>query len=86
MISLLGIICLVWLFAEGLDPVQNIKKYFKVDNYAEYINSFQWFFVKLLNCCLCLGFWTGLVLSQDVFIASITSVGAEILSRIFKKL
>jgi len=46
----------------------------------DYTNSFIW---KLINCCLCSGFYIGLIFTQDIYQASIISILSEL---IYKKI
>lgn len=41
------------------------------------------FLIKLFSCEMCLGFWVGLISTQDIFMACITSVLAVLINRIF---
>lgn len=80
-INIIAIACLSFLFAKGAEPIQWIKTLCKVDSDAAYINKVQWFFVKLLNCCLCSGFWIGLIITQSLYLACIISVLSELINK-----
>jgi len=74
---ILGLAALSYLFAVGAEPVQWVKTWFHVGPDSEYENKVQWFFLKLLNCPLCSGFWIGLICTNDLLLAGIISILAE---------
>ncbi len=86
MINYLGLCCLVFLFAQGAEPIQHIKGWFHVASDSEYRNKFQYFFVKLLNCSLCAGFYFGIAYYQNILFACLVSIGSEIITRILNRL
>lgn len=36
---------------------------------------------KLMSCCLCSGFWIGLIITGDIYMAAIISLTAEIIDK-----
>lgn len=83
MIQLIGVSILCWMFAEGFEPVQVLKRMLHIDEPDG--DCLSYWLIKGLNCSLCIGFWGGLIYFQgDLFKASITSVLAEAISRINK--
>lgn len=80
---LLSIASASFLFAVGAEPIQNIKRFFKLDNDAYIKNKYHHFFVKLLNCSLCSGFWIGLILTQNILLACLISVLAGLIEKLF---
>lgn len=85
-ITIIGLACLGYLLAVAAEPAQDIKEYFNLHIDAVYRNKFQWFFVKMLNCCLCFSFWLGLSVTLNISVAAIVSVLSEIICRLMKKL
>lgn len=81
LINIIGLACAAFLFASGAEPIQQIKAFFNLDNDAEFKNHIQYFFVKLLNCSLCSGFWIGIIFTHSILLASIISVLAEFITR-----
>ena len=84
--TFISLCCLVFLFAVGAEPIQDIKTKFSVGPLDEYMSPIQWFIAKLLNCSLCSGFWIGLIFYQSILLACLVSVAAEILTRKIIKL
>ena len=83
MIQIIGIAILAWMFADGFEPIQIFKHIFLIDNPDDWSGVMHWL-VKLINCSLCVGFWSGLIITEDIYTAAITSVLAEAVSRINK--
>lgn len=86
MVEFIGLCCLVFLFAVGAEPIQDIKRMFDVADDSDYKNPYQYFILKLLNCSLCSGFWIGLIFYQSWLMAGCVSIASEILTRIINKL
>lgn len=84
-INFLGILCAVYLFTTGAQPIQDIKRYFKVSNDSAYLNKYQYFLLTLLNCSLCFGFYVGLFYYQSILLAAIVSVSSELLTIFLNK-
>lgn len=85
-VTYISICCLVFLFAVGAEPIQDIKTKFSIGPTDQYISPIQWFITKMINCSLCSGFWIGLIFYQSILLACLVSVGSEILTRIIIKL
>lgn len=85
MINFLGLISLVYLFVES-DISNSVKELFQISNDSSYINKYQWFILKLVNCCMCSGFWFGLIYYHDILLAALTSISAEILYLMIEKI
>ena len=86
LINFIGLCSLIHLFTSAAEPIQDIKAWYNLDTNAEYKNPYQWFFVKLLNCNMCTGFWVGLFFYHTLPLAAITSLTSEALGRIISKL
>ena len=84
-VKLLGLLSLTWLFVEGSKPTQYIKSVLGIDNEAEPKDIYRLVAQGLFNCCLCTGFWVGLIAYQNLYMAGIVSILSETLSRILKK-
>lgn len=69
-----GIICLVYLFVTA-QPIYWIKEKLFIKGVLR----------ELLDCCMCSGFWIGLIFYQDVLSACLVSVFSEGLYRVFNK-
>ena len=85
-IYFISLLCLTYLFTEGAEPIQWIKSFFKVSNDSEYINSYQWFFLKLFNCNMCFGFYVGLIYYNDLLLGCLVSIASEIFGRVFDRI
>ena len=81
MVEFIAICSLVFLFAVGAEPIQWLKALVNVQEDAEYKNKVQYFFVKLLNCSLCVGFWVGLIFYHSILFAGLVSIGSEFIAR-----
>lgn len=86
MITYLSILCMTFLFAKAAQPIQMLKRLARLDNDAEPANGLHKFFIELLNCSLCCGFWFGAIFYHSVLAACLVSVGAEVLDRIMQRL
>lgn len=84
-LTIIGLACMGFLFAEAAEPIQNIKEIFNLHTEAICKNKVQWFFVKMLNCSLCFSFWLGLIVTLNLYYAAIISILAETISRQFNK-
>jgi len=80
-INLLGLICLSVLFNTA-EPILLLKRRigFKEEDYDTYSNNKK-FFHRGLYCTMCSGFWIGLILTGNIFTASIISIGSELINK-----
>ena len=81
----IGILACVWLFVTGADSVDFIKEIFKVHSGTKTNNVVLKVISKLVNCCLCSGFWIGLVYYHSFEMACLVSVSSEVFSRLIKR-
>ena len=72
--QMIELACLSWLLAEGASPANQLKSFLRIER-IHWLNT-------LLTCSLCLGFWVGLIGTQNILHAAGVSVMAEALSRI----
>jgi len=79
-LELFGLCCITILFVTS-EPMVLIKRHlgFKEEYYYEWAPIKQFIF-RLITCCLCSGFWIGLVYTQSILLASIISVMSEIIN------
>lgn len=84
MVKFIGIILIALLIVEYAAPVQSIKKWLRIANESTPRYLFGGFMQKLFNCAQCVGFWSGLVVYQDIYMAAIVSFCSEVLHRIVK--
>jgi hypothetical protein len=74
MIEIVGIAVLVNMFSHWFQPIQWMK------------NKVGWYklpeMFSFLNCTKCLGFWTGLAVTQNLFQAAAISFTAYIIDNI----
>lgn len=86
MIEILGLAILCWMFAEGFEPIQVLKKSFCEFDLSDptYWTGLLHWIIKAINCSLCTGFWVGLIYFENIFNAAIISVLAESISRLNK--
>lgn len=76
-IKFLGLLCMVWLFTTGSAPIQFIKEFLGLHEDSNTKNVFKKVVIKLINCDLCSGFWFGLAVYQNIWMACIVSICAE---------
>ena len=70
--------CMTYLFVNA-EPIAIIRQRLGITPESD--NSTVRFFGRMLECCLCSGFWMGLALTMDPVQAAIGAVAAEVLSR-----
>lgn len=82
MIEILGLTCITILFVES-EPLILLKRYigFREEEYDTWSNKKRFIF-RLITCCLCSGFWIGLI-TLNIYYAAIISVLSEL---IYKKI
>lgn len=64
------------------EPIIILKNKLGIDTDSE--NKYNRFIARLLDCCLCTGFWFGLIVTQNLLIAGGVSVLAEYISKQIK--
>lgn len=79
-LKLVGLSCLTILFVTS-EPSILLRRYFGFceENYGEY-GVIKRFIFRLITCCLCSGFWIGIIFTQSIFYASIVSVVSELIN------
>lgn len=77
--NIIGISCLTYLLVNS-EPMILLKRFigFKEEKYMEY-NKIKQFIYRLINCCLCSGFWVGLIMTHSLLIAATISIVSEII-------
>ena len=70
MLEIIAIACIgvLWINSE---PTIRLRQLYKTDDW----------FNRLINCCLCSTFWIGLIITQSIYIAAISSVLGELLCK-----
>jgi len=78
--------CLSFLFVNA-EPLILFKRFcgYREEQMHTYSKTKQ-FIHKLIYCCLCSGFWIGLIFSGSILKAALISVIAEIISKINNRL
>lgn len=84
-INFIGLLCCVWLFVDGAASIDFIKEVLKVHKTTKTNNIVLKVISKLVNCCLCSGFWIGLVYYQSFVMGCLVSVSSEVMSRLISK-
>lgn len=84
-IKYIGVICATWLFTTGSAPIEFIKEFFNVSEDSEPKDRLRKVISSLINCNLCSGFWIGLAVYQNLWMACIISISAEIFGRVWDK-
>lgn len=82
---LIGLSSLTVLFVES-EPMVLLRRLlgFREEEYLQY-GKIKQFIFRLLNCCLCSGFWIGLICTQSIVYAGIVSVISEYLNNKLKQ-
>ena len=75
-IKIIGLACLTIILAKS-SISQKIKSIFGLSELDETYNVYSSLIQELINCCMCLGFWIGIIATQDILLASIISILAE---------
>lgn len=73
-----GLCCGIYLAVEA-HPIQVLKA--KTGFTPDSNNKVVSYLAMMFDCCLCLGFWVGLVFYMDILTASIVSICSEFLYR-----
>lgn len=74
--NIIAYACLSVIFAKS-SITGKIKYIFNIDELATPDNYFLQLLQELVNCCMCSGFWIGLICTQSVLMAAIISILAE---------
>ncbi len=74
----IGIILVTLLIAEYAEPIQFIKRTLSIDNLSDPKTILGRLSQKFFNCSQCIGFWAGLIVYQDIYMAAIISFASEI--------
>lgn len=82
----IGIILITLLITEYAYPIEVLKKVFNISNDSEPKKEWGRFWQKFFNCAQCTGFWAGLIVYQDVYMAAIISFASEATQRIVEKI
>jgi hypothetical protein len=78
LVEIIALAALTNLFVLA-EPVNHLKSFI----YKLLKKEESGFIYRLINCCLCSGFWIGLAATQSLYSAAIISIAAEF---IYKKL
>ena len=81
----IGVLSCVWLFVTGAESIDFIKEVLKIHSATKTNNTVLKVISKLVNCCLCSGFWIGLVYYQSFEMACLVSVSSEVFARLLNK-
>lgn len=86
LITILGISTMGILFVEA-EPLIKIKRLlnFKDEDYFNYTESKK-FLYRLITCVACSTFWIGLLITGNIYVASITSILGELIYKIKNRL
>ncbi len=82
----LGTIFIVLMIVEFAEPIQFIKRFYQIDNNSQPKELYKQVLQKFFNCALCVGFWTGLIVYQDIYMAAIISFASELAHRIVNQI
>jgi len=76
LITILGsaAITVLWIQSEPT----NYLKHFIYKKVKDKDILWHW---RLINCALCSGFWIGLVITQNIFLAAIISISSELINK-----
>lgn len=85
-IKFIGVLLLVIYFVDLAQPIQFIKKILNIHPTTKSESPTTHAIVKLVSCAKCSGFWIGLIIYHDIWMALIVSISSEILHRLSKKL
>lgn len=74
--NIIALSCLSVIAAKSA-ITSKIKHIFYVDILDQPSNIILQFIQELINCCMCVGFWIGLLYTQSVLMAAIISILSE---------
>lgn len=75
--DIIGLACLTYLLTVA-EPVIQIKEWMGLNNPNG--QGIKGWMSRLLSCCLCLGFWVGLMGTWSLTMAAIVSISAEVIN------
>ena len=81
----IGSIFITLLIVEYAEPIQFLKRLIGVDANSDPKQMYMKVIRGLLNCALCSGFWVGLIVYQDIYMAAIISFSAELVNKILER-
>ena len=86
MILIIKIAALSFLFVTA-EPMILFKRFigFKEEQYMQFSKT-KAFIHRLINCCLCSGFWIGLIITHTVYDAALIAVLSELIFKINQRL
>jgi hypothetical protein len=77
LIKLIGLACFTYLMVNS-EPTSRLKSWVGFDVMDD--QGWKGFISRLLDCCLCSGFWIGLIATGSILYASIVAVMAEFIN------
>ena len=84
-IKFIGLIFAIWMFIYST-AIIFLKEYFNIANDSQPKKIPLQLIQKFLNCSMCIGFWAGLAIYQNFWLACITSLTAVAFDHIVSKL
>jgi hypothetical protein len=86
MILIIKIAALSFLFVTA-EPLILFKRFlgFREEDYMKY-GKVKAFISRLINCCLCSGFWLGLILTGSMYDAALISIISELIYKLNNRL
>lgn len=85
-IEYLALLVFTWMFVTGAASVQFIKNVCGVGPDSKPKHVVLKVLKELFNCCLCSGFWVGIIFYQSILMGCLVSFGSEVFHRITSKL
>lgn len=85
-IKFISVLALTWLFVEGAASVKFFKDLANIGPDSNPSKTWLMVAKALVNCGMCSGFWIGLIVYHDIYMASLTSVCADLFGRFINKL
>lgn len=88
-LEFIGLLCFVYMFVQGADAIQFIKRMFDLGNLDKPRKLWKIAVQKLINCSMCSGFWIGLIYytlsgsTNPLLMACIVSIGSELFGLIY---
>ena len=84
LIKIIGLSCMTYLFVNS-EPLILIKRGlgFKEEEYYDY-GKIKGFIYRLITCCLCSGFWIGLIFTLNIYEACVIAIISELINKILQ--